>query len=118
MNAKSMDEFLPGSPRRRLVLDVRRRLATFGVRPMRDPWRTTWEWARNIAMSYSKPSWPMTGEIASMYMVLLLAEMRSLCNGLKLPYRAVHRWTPLPEGVKAVVAAGQLALPAPDTTDL
>lgn len=114
MNARAMDEFLPGSPRRRLVLDVRRRLATFGIKPMRDPWRTAWEWSRNIALSYSKPTWSSPGEIASLYMVLLLADMRMLCNDLKLPYRAVHRYVPLPAAVQSLVAAGQLALPAPE----
>lgn len=113
MNASAMDQFLPGSPRRRLVLDVRRRLATFGIRPMRDPWRTTWEWSRNIALSYSKPMWSTPGEISSLYMVLLLGDMRSQCNNLKLPYRAVHQYVALPEAVRELVAAGRLALPAP-----
>jgi len=114
VNARSMDEFLPGSPRRRLVLDVRRRLATFGIRPMREAWRTTWEWARNIALSYSKPMWPLCGEIAAQYMVLLLADMRALCNGLKLPYRAIHPLVALPGAVGQLVAGGTLALPAPE----
>jgi hypothetical protein len=111
-----LDEHLPGAPRRRLVLDVRRRLALFGIRPRREQWRTTWEWARNIALSYSKPMWPMCSEIVAQYLALLLADVRQTF-GLKLPYRATHPSVPLPDGVRELVAGGKLALPAPSLGD-
>ena len=99
-----MDQFLPGSPRRRLVIDVRRRLGAFSIRPMHDPWRTTWEWARNIALSYSKPMWPTTTEIVAQYLVLLLHDVRKTF-GLKLPYRATHPGVLLPDAVLAALAS-------------
>lgn len=112
MSARALDSALPGAPRPRLVRLVRRWLGSFGVRPMRDQWLTTWAWARNIAVSYSKPMWPVASEIAAQYMVLLLAEMRRM-SALKLPYRATHPGC-VPEQITALVAGGMLALPAPD----
>ena len=110
MNA--LDASLPGAPRRRLVMHVRRWLAMFGIRPQRAQWILTWKWARNIALSYSRPMWPAGSEIAAQYMVLLLADMRKL-NSLKLPYRATHAGV-LPDELRPLVGNGVLALPAPD----
>lgn len=79
---------LPGWPKKRLVKDVRRRLWAYGIRPTRtDIWRATWAWADAIARSYWKTSWPMVSEIATQFILLLLAEMKSNCM-LRLPYRA------------------------------
>ena len=112
MNAASIDAALPGSPSRRLVNGVRGRLALFGIKPKREQWLLTWAWARNIAMSYWKPLWPSYSEIASQYMVLLLADMRAHCS-LKLPYRA-GKSDLVPDAIRALVASGQLALPSPE----
>lgn len=79
--------YLPGGPSNRLIKTVRRRLGSYGIRPIDRYWRLAWEWASAIRTSYSFPRWPMENEIAAQYMALLLAEMqRDYC--LKLPYRA------------------------------
>ena len=115
MNAREIDAALPGHPRRRLVVQVRRQLALFGIRPTREQWLATWQWARQIAVSYSRPMWPVASEIAAQYMVVLLAEMRQLSpNSLKLPYRASRF---IPPELQALVSSGRLALPAPDDDD-
>lgn len=111
MSTNPLDAALPGCPRPRLVRQVRRWLATFGIRPQRDQWLLTWEWARNIARSYSRTMWPSIREIAAQYMVVLLAEMRKM-GTLGLPYRA-GRPEMLPDAIRALEAAGALALPAP-----
>lgn len=116
MSSRALDSALPGSPRPRLVRLVRRHLASFGIRPMRDQWLMAWRWARNIAMSYSKPMWPVGSEIASQYMVLMLAEMRR-CSSLKLPYRA-SRADVVPDEIRALVHGGRLALPEPEEPGL
>ncbi len=93
--AESRD--LPGWPKKKLVAQVRRQLASFGVRPsLPRLWRETWEWARRITNSYVYPCWPLPSEIAAQYMVLLLLEMQAN-HGLKLPYRAAEQQ---PESVR------------------
>ncbi len=81
---------LPGSPRRRLVQSVRRRLRLYGIVPPRHltEWHQTWEWAAKIANSYMyRPVWPTSYEIASQFMFLVLVKMRE-DSVLKLPPRA------------------------------
>ena len=78
---------LPGWPKKRLVKDVRRHLWHYGIRPRGEPWRAAWSWAAAIARSYYHTHWPLPSEIASQYILLLLAEMNESC-ALKLPYRA------------------------------
>ena len=82
---------------------------------MRGQWLLTWQWARNIAGSYSKPMWPTGWEIAAQYMVLLLAEMRGM-NALNLPYRA-RKPEVIPPEIQALLSTGRLALPAPDESE-
>lgn len=78
---------------------------------MRDQWLLTWTWARGIALSYSKPMWPIASEISAQYMVLLLAEMRAM-RALKLPYRASNMEV-APDQVRVLITGGGLALPMP-----
>lgn len=90
--AESRD--LPGWPKKKLVAQVRRQLASFGVRPsLPRLWLETWEWASRITNSYVFPRWPLPSEIASQYMVLLLLEMQAN-HALKLPYRAAEQQPP------------------------
>jgi hypothetical protein len=97
--AESRD--LPGWPKRKLVAQVRRQLASFGVRPsLTRLWLETWEWASRITSSYVFPRWPLASEIASQ-MVLLLLEMQAN-HALKLPYRAAEQQ---PESVRRRLAA-------------
>ena len=82
------DRTLPGWPKKKLVKDVRRRLARYGIRPScLHGWRTTWVWAEAIARSYWQTHWPLPSEIATQYVLLLLAEMKK-SHMLNLPYRA------------------------------
>jgi hypothetical protein len=94
--AESRD--LPGWPKKKLVKEVRRHLASYGIRPsLPRLWHMTWEWARQITNSYVFPRWPLPSEIASQYMFLLLCEMQSN-HSLRLPHRAAEQ---IPESVKA-----------------
>ncbi|MEQ8788814.1 MAG: hypothetical protein RIC55_21055 [Pirellulaceae bacterium] len=78
---------LPGWPKQRLVKRVRSHLWRYGIRPKGQAWRATWSWAYAIANSYFRTHWPLASEIATQYVVLLLAEMKEN-RALKLPYRA------------------------------
>lgn len=59
--AESRD--LPGWPKKKLVRDVRRHLASYGIQPTarfaltQRQWHLTWAWASNIAKSYVFPRW-------------------------------------------------------------
>jgi hypothetical protein len=101
---------LPGWPKKKLVKDVRRHLAHYGIRPAKiDIWRATWSWAEAIARSYWHMHWPMPSEIGTQYILLLLVEMKSSCM-LRLPYRAKEV---IPPEVKALIPALQdTGLPA------
>ena len=83
------EKSLPGWPKKKLVRDVRRHLSHYGIRPQNQftIWQATWSWASAIANSYWHTHWPLPSEIASQYILLLLAEMQS-SHQLKLPYRA------------------------------
>jgi hypothetical protein len=90
--AESRD--LPGWPKKKLATQVRRQLASFGVRPsLPRLWMETWRWANQITNSYVFPRWPFPLEIASQYMVLLLLEMQAN-HALRLPYRAAEQQPP------------------------
>lgn len=84
--AESRD--LPGWPKKKLVKEVRRQLASYGVRPsLPNLWLETWQWASQITRSYIFPRWPLPSEIAAQYMFLLLLDMQAN-HALKLPFRA------------------------------
>jgi hypothetical protein len=90
--AESRD--LPGWPKKKLVRQVRRQLASFGIRPsIPSLWRESWEWAHRITNSYVFPRWPLASEIAAQYVLLLLVEMQTN-HALKLPYRAAEHQPP------------------------
>ena len=100
--AESRD--LPGWPKRKLVKDVRRQLASYGIRPtLSRLWYETWQWANQITQSYVFPRWPLPSEIAAQYVCLLLLEMQSN-HALKLPYRAAEQQ---PASVKLRLAASR-----------
>jgi hypothetical protein len=100
--AESRD--LPGWPKKKLVTQVRRQLASFGVRPsLSRLWIETWQWASKITNSYVFPRWPLASEIAAQYMVLLLLEMQAN-HALKLPFRAAEQQ---PESVRLRLTAGR-----------
>lgn len=100
--AESRD--LPGWPKKKLVTQVRRQLASFGVRPsLSRLWIETWQWAHQITNSYVFPRWPLASEIAAQYMVLLLLEMQAN-HALKLPFRAAEQQ---PESVRLRLTAGR-----------
>ena len=107
-------ECLPGRPRKKLVLEVRRHLRRYGIRPLsieHRAWQEAWEWAHRIAISYVYTRWPDAREIATQYLVLLLCEMREDCS-LRLPFRAGLRMTDV---VRARLGAHMpLGLPAPE----
>lgn len=102
---------LPGAPSAPLIASVRRILKPKGIRPPKctyDPayklWYATWQWAEAIAQRFDpflvvKPSlrkrcrWPHANEIASQYLLLVLAEMRNE-HDLRLPLRAMEYLTP------------------------
>lgn len=81
------DRYLPGSPSRRRVREVRSHLWRYGIRPKGESWRLAWHWAFDIACSYFHFRWPLPSEIASQYVVLMLCEMKD-SRSLKLPFRA------------------------------
>lgn len=81
------DKELPGWPTKRLVKRVRSHLWSYGIRPKGNAWRAAWSWASAIANSYYRTHWPLPSEIATQYVLLLLAEMKET-RALKLPYRA------------------------------
>jgi hypothetical protein len=100
--AESRD--LPGWPKRKLVKDVRRHLAGYGIRPaLPRLWHETWEWAHKITNSYVFPRWPLASEIAAQYVLLLLVEMQAN-HALKLPYRAAEQQPP---SVRLRLSAGR-----------
>jgi hypothetical protein len=102
------DHSLPGWPKKKLVRDVRQHLSHYGIRPQNQftIWQATWSWASAIANSYWHTHWPLPSEIASQYILLLLAEMQS-SHQLKLPYRAKKV---IPAEVRALLPAQQPAL--------
>ncbi|NLS97535.1 MAG: hypothetical protein GXX96_35800 [Planctomycetaceae bacterium] len=101
------DHSLPGWPKKKLVRDVRRHLSHYGIRPSQfSIWQATWSWASAIANSYWHTHWPLPSEIASQYILLLLAEMQQ-SHQLKLPYRAKKV---IPPEVRALLPAQQPAL--------
>lgn len=90
--AESRD--LPGWPKKKLVSQVRRQLASYGIRPsLHKLWHETWQWASQITNSYVFPRWPLPNEIAAQYVLLLLVEMQAN-RALKLPYRAAEQQPP------------------------
>jgi len=88
---------LPGWPKKRLVKEVRQHLRLyFGAVPKiyGDAWRLAWEWADQVADSYmGRKHWPSPAEIATQYMVLLLAAARESYM-LRLPCRAAKEMPP------------------------
>lgn len=95
---------LPGWPKRKLVTQVRRQLASYGTRPsLQKIWYETWQWANQITNSYVFPRWPLPSEIAAQYVLLLLLEMNAN-HDLKLPYRAAEQQPP---SVKLRLSAGR-----------
>lgn len=104
------DRYLAGRPSGRLIKSVRSALWRYGIRPTRrELWLLTWEWASQVADSYIlKRHWPPASEIATQYVVLLLAEMREW-RTLRLPFRAAEQ---MPPAVLAKIqAAKQVAAP-------
>jgi hypothetical protein len=100
--AESRD--LPGWPKKKLVTEVRRQLARYGIRPTQPRlWHETWEWASQITRSYIFPRWPLPSEIASQYLLLLLLEMQAN-HALRLPFRAAEQ---MPLSVKLRVTASR-----------
>ena len=90
MSIHEDDRYLPGGPSNLLVRRVRSSLALYRIRPCRETWRLTWEWANAIANSYwstTRKHWPLATEIATQYVVLMLARMRDE-ERLRLPFRA------------------------------
>jgi hypothetical protein len=95
---------LPGWPKKKLVRQVRRQLASYGIRPsLASLWRETWEWAHQITNSYVFPRWPLPSEIAAQYVFLLLLQMQAN-HALKLPYRAAEQQPP---SVRVRLSAGR-----------
>jgi len=89
------DRFLPGSPSKRKVREVRSHLWRYGIRPKDH----AWQWAFEIACSYYRFRWPLPTEIASQYVLLMLCEMKD-GRSLSLPYRADQVQ---PEAVKQMI---------------
>jgi hypothetical protein len=112
MSAIEDDKYLPGGPSKLLVRRVRSHLSLYGIRPKREPWRLTWEWANEIANSYwstTRKHWPFVTEIATQYLVLVLARMKE-SGSLRLPFRAEK----MPVRVRQMLrlpAGSRLALP-------
>lgn len=100
------EKSLPGWPKKRLVKQVRSHLWHYGIRPKGEAWRAAWSWASAIARSYYHTHWPLPSEIASQYILLLLADMKG-CHSLKLPYRANKI---VPEVVRRLLPASPLPL--------
>lgn len=90
---------LAGCPGNALIRRVRSVLRQYAAcRPPRDDrnWRLTWEWAAACCergelflfkQNKRRRPWPSPNEIASQYLFLVLAEMRSN-HALRLPWRA------------------------------
>ncbi|MHB8971245.1 MAG: hypothetical protein ACYC4N_12430 [Pirellulaceae bacterium] len=98
---------LPGWPKKKLVREVRKHLSHYGIRPNQfSIWQATWAWANAVAQSYYQTHWPLPTEIASQYILLLLAEMQKN-RLLKLPYRAN---TVVPAEVRAMLPFVQTTL--------
>jgi hypothetical protein len=86
--AMAEDRTLPGWPRKKLIKDVRRQLSSYGIRPSRSSClQATWAWAAAIARSYYHEHWLLASEIATQYILLMLADVQNL-GMLKLAYRA------------------------------
>lgn len=97
---------LPGWPKKRLVKQVRSHLWHYGIRPKGEAWRAAWSWASAIANSYFHTHWPLPSEIASQYVLLLLANMKD-SHSLKLPYRANKV---IPDEVRRLLPSSPLPL--------
>jgi hypothetical protein len=98
---------LPGWPSKRLVKQVRSHLWHYGIRPKGEAWRATWSWAHAIANSYmSKTHWPLSSEIATQYVLLLLARMKAN-RSLRLPFRAGQV---IPDDVKPLLPSSPMPL--------
>jgi hypothetical protein len=88
---------LPGRPRKKLVKDVRSVLWRYlRCRPQRADrtWRMAWAWAeacgrRDAMWTKYSCKWPAANEIASQYLLLVLADMREM-RALRLPWRAAE----------------------------
>lgn len=92
----SEKNILSGSPSNRLVKDVRRHLWRYlRCRPEKESknWLDAWKWAdacryeRVKFTSTLAKKWPMPSEIATQYLMLVLAEMKQF-HALRLPYAA------------------------------
>jgi hypothetical protein len=87
---------LQGCPRTKLIREVRRWLSLWGISPAKnaDVWMATWEWAAAVERSYDplrisrRPHWPSAMEIATQYVVLLVAYLKER-KSLRLPFRAM-----------------------------
>lgn len=102
MNNPEHDE-LPGRPRKKLVREVRQHLWRYlRCRPSRtdDAWTMAWEWAHECSKRVMQDRWPCAMEIASQYLLVALARMRSL-SALKLPFQANER---MPASVQSQLA--------------
>jgi hypothetical protein len=98
---------LPGWPKKALVKRVRSHLWSYGIRPKGQAWRATWAWAYAIATSYSyRTHWPLASEIATQYVLLLLAHMKENCS-LNLPYRAAKV---IPDDVQRLLPSSPLPM--------
>lgn len=93
---------LAGSPSNRLVKEVRGYLWRYlRCRPQKEDknWKDAWIWANDCRFerirftSGIKKQWPMPNEIASQYLMLVLAEMKQFL-ALRLPY-AAERCVPI-----------------------
>lgn len=101
---------LPGWPKKKLVKEVRRHLACYGFRPVKQSaWYAAWAWADKIAHSYFHVHWPMPTEIGTQYILLLLAQMHD-SRMLRLPYQA--REIMPPEVAALLPAIEQQGFPA------
>lgn len=111
---------LAGGPSNAMIRRVRSVLWAYAkCKPPKDDrnWKLTWEWASACCdrdslflhwktVKRRKP-WPSPTEIASQYLFLVLADMRS-CHALRLPFRAS---VAVPEGVKARLAECSVPVP-------
>lgn len=94
------EQSLPGWPKKKLVKDVRRHLSLFGIRPARlTTWQAAWTWANAVAHSGYPVRWPLPSEIATLYLLLVLADMHE-SRFLRLPFRAKES---LPPDVAAIL---------------
>lgn len=102
------DKHLPGYPSKKRVREVKSHLWSYGIRPRDNRlWYATWQWANAVRTSYTMhPRWPITSEIGSMYVYLLLGDMAAYV-ALRLPYRAGEC---IPPGVRAMLGAPSLLL--------